>query len=180
MSKKLRNKFTDLIIRYSILLILSVFGLGIIYFIFEPLTKYPVFFLFNSLYDVYLSGNVINFRNYPIALEIIGACIAGSAYLLLLILNLSTPDIKLKNRMKIIFGGFITFLLFNIFRIFLIGMLFLNNLSWAELIHKFLWYFGSIALILIIWFYQVKKYNIKNIPFYSDIKLILSYINLNK
>lgn len=177
MNKGSKEKLFNLFIRYSVLLILVFFGLKIIYLIFEPLTKYPVFFLFNFFYDAYLSGNVINFRGYPIALEIIGACIAGSAYLLLFILNLSTPNIKFNKRIKLLGLSFLVFLLFNILRIFFIGILFLNNSSLAELIHKFLWYFGSIALILIIWFYQVRKFNIKEIPFYSDIKFILSYIN---
>jgi exosortase/archaeosortase family protein len=174
---KISNKYIDVLIRYSLLLIIALSGLSLIYFIFEPLTKYPVYFLFNSIYDILVApGNVIIFEYYDISLEIVGGCIAGSAYFLLLMLNLSTPNIKFSKRMKLLGFSFLIFLTFNILRIFIIGVLFLNDFQWAEFIHKSLWYFGSIVLIIIIWFYQVKKFKISKIPFYSDVKLILKSI----
>ncbi len=177
MNKSNKKRFTDLVIRYAVLLIIAISGLSILYFIFEPLTKYPTYFLFNIFYDIYVTPvNIINFRGFPISLEIIGACIAGSAYFLLLMLNLSTPGLKFPKRIKLLLLSFLIFLVFNIIRIFVIGVLFLNTSPVADILHKFLWYFGSIVLVILIWFYQVNKYKIKGIPFYSDIKFLFKNI----
>ena len=52
-------------------------------------------------FDTLLMGNVILLDN-RIPIEIVPACVAGSAYYLLLILNLSIAKIKLKTRIQMI------------------------------------------------------------------------------
>ncbi|MEJ2267924.1 MAG: pacearchaeosortase, partial [Nanoarchaeota archaeon] len=81
--KEKSKKYLDIFIRYSILIIFSLFNLQIFYFIFKPLTIYPLYFLLSLFFDVSLINNVLLISNqFPI--EIIGACVAGSAYFLLL------------------------------------------------------------------------------------------------
>jgi exosortase/archaeosortase family protein len=173
MQIKDRRKLWDIFYRYSVLLIFSIFSLTIFYFIFRPLTIFPTYFLFEIFYNVDLIDNFILYFgvNLP-SLEIIGACIAGSAYLLLLILNFSTSGIKLKKRLLLLVLAFLIFLIINILRIFFVGMLFLNGTVWADFAHKFFWYFGSIFVVVLIWFAEVKLFDIKEIPFYSDFKFV--------
>jgi len=172
MNKKIKSKLKDIFLRYSVLVLLSIFGIQIFYFIFKPLTIYPSYFLFDIFYYTSLFGDIIKFPGTFISLKIIGACIAGSAYLLLTILNFSVPNIKLKKRLKLLLISYFAFLIINILRIFIIGVLFIEKLSWANLAHQFFWYLGSIVFVILIWFIQVKKYKIKGIPFYSDLKFL--------
>lgn len=176
MSKKIKRDLTKLFLRYSILLIVALIGVELFYFIFKPLTVYPSYFLFDIFYKIYLSEGIIHFYNSVISVEIIGACVAGSAYLLFFILNLSTPNIKLKKRLYMLGISFASFLIINIIRIFLIGILFVEGFAFAEFAHKFFWYFGSIFMVIIIWFVEVHKFKIKEIPFYSDFKFLFEEI----
>ena len=114
MNKKI-GEFRDIIIRYILLIALSFNGLFIFYLIFTPLTVYPLFFIFNYFFGAVLDGTTIYAGDIPI--EIIKACVAGSAYYLLLIFNLSTPDIKINQRLRMIFFSFLIFLVVNILRI---------------------------------------------------------------
>lgn len=106
------------------------------------------------------------------SIELIGACIAGSAYYLLLIFNLSVPDVKLKKRFKMLAFAFLAFLVINIIRIFLLSILFLSNSQWFDITHKLFWYVGSIVFVVGIWFFEVKYFKIKKIPIYSDLRFL--------
>ncbi len=177
MGRSVKKNLLDILFRYAILVFLSIFGLSIFYFIFTPLTLYPSYLLFKIFYPVIIiNSDIIKFLNLPLSLEIIGACVGGSAYTLLFILNLSTPNIKLKKRLTMIGISIFVFLIANILRIFLVGVLFAENVKFANSVHEFLWYFGSIFLLIIIWFFEVRKFKIKEIPFYSDIKFFAKYI----
>lgn len=174
--KKERSSFLDIIIRYSILilagipnlLIAGVPDVWLFYLIFTPLTIYPVYFLLSLFFDVSLVGNfLIIERFFPI--EIIGPCVAGSAYYLLLILNLSTPDINIKKRLLITLVSFSSLLLVNILRIFFLAVLFLSGFSYFDIAHELFWYLGSVVFVVGIWFLCVKLFKVKQIPVYSDI-----------
>ena len=113
MNKK--KELYSLIIRYTLLLIFSVIGVKIFYFIFEPLTKYPVYWILDIFYNVSMNNSIIFISGLNF-IEIVGACIAGSAYLLFLILNLSTPKIGYLKRLKLLGISFGIFLILNIIR----------------------------------------------------------------
>jgi len=162
--------------RYFILVIAALPNFFILYFIFTPLTIYPVYFILNLIFNATLSGNVIYIGNYSVSIELIKACIAGSAYYLLLIFNLSIPNIKFYKRMKMICFAFVSFLIINVIRIVSLSIIFVLKPDKFDVIHKLSWYIGSIVLVVIIWFIEVKKFNIKEIPFYSDVKSISRYI----
>ncbi len=168
---KSKNQFLNIIIRYLILILVALPNLWLFYFIFAPLTIYPVYFLFNIFFDASLSGNMISISDC-VPFELIGACIAGAAYYLLLILNLSIPNIKLKKRIKMILFAFTSLLIVNILRIFILGLIYLAGFSWFDITHKIFWYFLSTLFVVIIWFTEVKLFKIKDIPIYSDIKFL--------
>ena len=165
------KSFCNILTRYSILLVVSLFGISILYKIFFPLTIYPVYFLLNLFFEVALKENSLLINNL-FQINLIEACIAESAYLLLLVFNLSVPDIKLKKRIKMIFLSFGFFLILNIFRIFFLSILALSGSSFFDITHKVFWYLFSTLFVGGIWFLEVKLFEIKKIPFYSDVKFL--------
>ena len=131
------KKIYDLIIRYTILILAGISNFYIFYLIFTPLTIYPVYLLFSLFFKTTLIGKTILVNK--ILIELIPACIAGSAYYLLLILNLSIPNIKIKKRIEMIAFAFSFFLIINVLRIFFLG--FIYDSTWFDFAHKFFWYF---------------------------------------
>lgn len=177
MHKKTKEAY-DIIIRYAIILLTALPNLWLFYFIFTPLTVYPVYFLLNLFYDTSLMGNILLIKSYPI--EVIGACVAGSAYYLLLIFNLSVPKIKLQKRINMISLSFLSLLIINILRIFLLSLFLLSGSFWFDITHKLFWYLLSIVFVIGIWFAEVRLFKIKEIPLYSDIKFLFKSSSLKK
>ena len=174
--KKLKGdtkKFIDIILRYLIIVLVAFPGLWIFYFIFTPLTIYPTYLFFGLFSDVVLIGNIL-IINSDLAVEFIRACIAGSAYYLLLALNLSIPDVKLKKRFKMIAFAFALLLFVNLIRI--ITLISIYGFKYFDVTHEFFWYFVSTIFVVGIWFFEVKIFKIKQIPFYSDLKFLYKQI----
>jgi exosortase/archaeosortase family protein len=166
-----KKQLKDIFIRYIFLILIALPNLYFFYLIFTPLTIYPVFFLLSLFFKTSLVENTILLRNIPI--EIVSSCVAGSAYYLLLALNISTPGIKLNKRIKGILFSFLLFLIINILRIFFLSLLVItNHLSLFNITHQFSWYFLSIIFVIGIWFLEVKTFKINKRPFYDDIKTI--------
>ncbi len=162
-----------LLLRYLILLAL-VISLPIIYKILTPLTVYFVAGLLKIFYQVFISGDIITIFPKTI-IQIIPACVAGSAYLLLLILNL-TVAMKWKTRIySILFSVSLLFIL-NILRIFILTILLINNFQFFDFTHKLFWYVLSTVFVVGIWLLTVKIFSIKEIPAYSDIKYLIKNI----
>ena len=167
---KTAKQFRDIIIRYTILILSALPNLYLFYFIFTPLTVYPVYFLLSLFFEPSLMGNIILINNIPI--ELIKACISGSAYYLLFILHLSIPNIKIKKRMKMILLAFASLLILNILRIFFLSLMLITDSIWFGITHMFFWYVLSVVFVLGIWFLEVKFFRIKQTPFYSDLKFM--------
>ena len=163
----------DIFVRYSLLIIIGLLGVKFFYAIFTYMTIYPVYFLLKIFFDASLMHKTIIINTIPI--EIIGPCIAGSAYSLLLILNLSIPKIKLNRRIYFLLFSFLSLLIVNILRISLLSVLFVLGISFFDVTHKLFWYVGSTVFVVGIWFIGVKLFRVKEIPFYSDIKFLLRY-----
>jgi len=157
--------------RYILLVILGSFNLFLFYLVFTPLTVYPSFFILRVIYDATLVSSTTIFLKGFYA-NIIPACIAGSAYYFLLIINLSTP-MKLKTRILSIFFLVFVFLFLNVLRIIFFASLIFKGFQYFDVAHSATWYFGSTILIILIWFANVKIFNIEKIPIYSDIKSII-------
>jgi len=167
---------TDIFLRYFILALTSSASLWIFYFIFTPLTILPVYFVMSLFFETFLFGELMITNG--LAVEFIRACIAGSAYFLLLILNLSTPKIPLEKRILMILISFSALLILNIFRIILLIFVFFNGFYFFDVAHIFFWYFMSTIFVVSIWFFQVWYFKIKEIPFYSDLKYLIKYIKV--
>ena len=164
---KKRNYYLDILIRYFILIIVAIPNLYLFYAIFTPLTLYLSYFLLSLFFNPSISGITILLEGFSI--EIIEACVAGSAYYLLLVLNLATPKIELKKRIRMILLSFVALLLLNVIRIFVLSVLLVNQAAFFDITHKVFWYLISTIFVVGIWLYQIKKFKIKEIPFYSDI-----------
>ncbi len=166
-----KRPFISISMRYLILAAVAFPNLYIFYLIFTPLTAYPSYFALKLFFDASLvNGTIIKIGSSVI--ELIEACIAGSAYYLLLILNLSTPGIRPLKRTVMILLSFAFFLLINLSRIIFLSFLFIFDSAWFDISHKVFWYFGSSIFVIIIWFANVKIFAIKDIPVYSDIKFL--------
>jgi exosortase/archaeosortase family protein len=164
-------------IRYIILLFL-MFSLPIIYLIFTPLTIIFSSLLLNIFYSVSVDNNLILINNIP-KIEIISACVAGSAYLFLLILNLSTP-MKIKQRINTILFSFSLLLVLNILRISFLSILYQEGNPFFDFTHKLFWFVLSTLFVVFIWFFTVKLFKIREIPVYSDVLYLLGIIKKKK
>ncbi|MBS3093222.1 pacearchaeosortase [Candidatus Pacearchaeota archaeon] len=163
------SSIKEICIRYSILLFLAIFSLPVIYKIFKPLTIFPVYYLLKLSYNIQLINDYLIIGDTII--QIIPACIAGSAYLLLIILNLSVP-MKTKKRVHTLTFSILLLLIINILRIFFFALLYHNNFRYFNITHKITWYFLSIVFVIAIWFATIAIFKIKEIPFYTDVKYL--------
>lgn len=170
--KKSKGDISDIVLRYFILILVAIPNLWLFYAVFTPLTAYPVYWLLNIFYDASLLNNDIILINQAISIELIKACIAGSAYYLFLILNLSTPEIKIKKRMKILLLAFASFFIINILRIFILSIVAVSGSNFFDITHRLFWYALSTIFVVAIWFSEVKIFRLKAIPFYSDVKFL--------
>lgn len=176
----------DILLRYFILLIVAIPGLWLFYFVFTILTVYPVYWILNIFFDAFLVFD-INFLSKTVIwindflpIELIPACIAGSAYYLLLVLNLATPEIKIKTRISAIFFSLFAFLILNVLRIVFLSVLAITDSPYFDVTHKIFWYSLSTLFVVGIWFVEVKKFKIKEIPFYSDLKSLFELTSRKK
>lgn len=172
------KKFVSILLRYLILLIISLPGVDLFYYIFLPLTKYPVFWGLKLFYIPIMLGNSI-FMNGKIV-EIVGACIGGSAYFLLLVLILSVPLGNLKKRLFILGTSFGMLFTVNAIRIYLLSIMFFEGSSMFDVTHRVFWYFGSTIFVVFIWFFCVYFFRINGIPFFNDLKFIYDRSSLKK
>ncbi len=160
-----------LILRYAILVLIGLFNLGLFYIVFSPLTVFPVFGFLSLVFDnvSLIEGNVLFFDGFYA--RIIPACVAGAAYYLLVILNLTTPMTIGKSIASVSFllGSF---LFLNIVRIGVFAMLIVSGYEYFDVAHQMIWYFGSTLMIILIWFVNVLIFRIKDIPIYTDMKRI--------
>ncbi len=163
-----KKEIIDLVLRYSVIVLIGLFCIDIIYVIFTPLTIYPASFILKLFYpSLGFENSILSFNGYSII--IIPACIAGAAYYLLLILNLATP-MKLKTRIKSLSFLIIFFLLLNIIRLVIFALLFLAGYEYFDIAHKAIWYFGSTILVVFLWFVNIAIFKIRQIPAYADLK----------
>jgi len=176
---KVHRQFRDIFARYFLLVAASIPNLWIFYFVFTPLTIYPVFYILGIFFDTILIKDVVIINN-QVPIELIRSCIAGSAYYLLLVLNLSIPNIKLGKRVKMILISFAALLLINIARIVILSFVFLESFTIFVAAHQFVWYFMSTVFVVAVWFSEVKFFKIKEIPFYSDFKFLRKHSFLKR
>jgi len=173
------NRVKNIFLRYIIVILLAFPNFFIFYLIFTPLTIYPLFLLFKIYFsDVVLLNSSFKIFN-QFLINIIPACVAGSAYYLLFFINLSIPKISFKKRFKMILFSFSFLLILNIIRIFILTLIFVSKNSSFESIHKLFWYAGATFFVVLIWFVEIKLFKIKEIPVYSDLNYLIKKIKRN-
>jgi hypothetical protein len=165
-----KERIIRIFFRYIALIFFGIFY-SIIYSIFFHLTIWPSYFLLDFFYDVSISENILIVSG--VSIGIVSACIAGSAYYLLLILNLTT-EMNAKQRAYSLFFSLGMFLVINTLRIFFFSILLIEDYFYFELIHLFFWYLVSIGVVIALWFLTAHLFKIKNFPVYSDVRTIRS------
>ena len=174
MKKKEISIYKDIIARYLLTILASSGGLFIFYAIFTPLTVYFIFYALKIFIPASLVNTTIYLTNFTI--ELIPACIAGSAYYLLFALNMLTSKIKLDIRLKLLIFSFTALFILNFLRIIILIIMAKHSLILFDFAHQLFWYFLNLVMVVIIWFAGVFLFNIKTIPVYSDVKEILKKI----
>lgn len=169
--------YFSLIIRLLIPFIISYNLIKIISF---ELTKITSLFLLKLINTntFFIDGFIIFNETY---VKLVYSCAAASAYFLLLLLIVFTKDIKLTKRIKIFFIGSLVVFITNIFRIILLIVV-LDRFSFNlfNKLHMFFWSIIASTLVAIIWIYLTRKYKIRSIPIYSDLKYLLKKIKIYK
>lgn len=168
------NKGLEILLRYGIAMAVAVISLAfpIFYILFRPLTVYPVYWILILFYDVSLDGLQSLLIN-GVGIEIIDACVAGSAYALLFLLNALTRDLKFKKRAVLFLFSTFSLLILNIFRLVVLIAMLVNGSIAFDFTHKVFWYALSTVFVVAIWFLSVKLFRVSAIPFYSDIKFLM-------
>jgi len=164
-------------LRYVILLIL-VLNSYLVYKILTPLTVYFSVIFLKFFYPVIVFGNQM-LINQTKLIEVIPSCVAGSAYILLLILNLFVA-MKPRQRIYSILLSFGILFVVNILRISVLSVLLVNDSEFFYITHKLSWYVLSTLLVLGIWLLNVKIFKIKEIPILSDIRYFIKNTKKSK
>ncbi|VVB80669.1 Uncharacterised protein [uncultured archaeon] len=159
----------SLIFRYVLIVLAGLGNLTLFYSIFTPLTVYSSYWLFSFLGETFLFGNLILFNG--VAINLVAACIAGSAYYLLFILVLSTANMSFSKRLKALVLCFVSLFVLNVIRILSMGLII--HTSYFSTIHLLFWYFLSIIFVVLIWFSTVKLLKIRSIPVVSDLVFLI-------
>ena len=159
----------NLIVRVIIAIVVtSVYNF--FYNIFTPATVYGSWILLKLFgYSGSIIGNVMTIRNANFIF--IEACIALAAYYLLFLLVIFTKDLSLKQSIKLLVIGSGLILIMNVIRIDLLIILFLEaGKMYFDFIHMVFWKFIAGIYVALVWIFLSKRFKIKTIPFYSDLK----------
>lgn len=170
---KQSKKILGLFARYFAIVLIGAGNLYIIYKLLTPLTIHVLNVILSIFANPTLIDNIIHLNGMLI--EIVPACVAGAAFYLLLILILSTADIKPRIRIKAILTALAMFFTLNILRILI--LIPIINKPYFETIHWIFWHIISTIFVVAVWLSVIKIHKIKSIPIYSDFKYIKSLIN---
>jgi len=170
------KKILGLFARYFAMLLIGAGNLYVVYKVLTPITIHTVNTVLSIFTKTVLEGNIIHLSN--VGIEIVPACVAGSAFYLLLMLLMSTANIRPQTRIKAIITALVMLFVLNILRILI--LIPMANASYFEIVHWIFWHFVSIIFVVIVWFSIIKMFKIKEVPIYSDIKYIGSLVKTKK
>lgn len=168
------NAGIGILLRYGIAMIIAILALAfpLFYILFRPLTVFPVFGILKMFYSVSLNGlESLIIAGHEIIF--IDACIAGSAYVLLFLLNALTRGISFKKRVLVFVFDSLILLVLNIARLILLISLLAQGSAAFDFTHKAFWYVLSTFFVVAIWFFSVWIFKIRAIPFISDVKFLI-------
>ena len=154
-------------------ILLCFIPLSLLTWILTPITLKLSYITLLYYNPILISADVMVINGIPFSF--IEACIATSAYYLIILLVLLTKEITLKQRIKLIFIGSLLILLMNLLRIFILIFVTVNyGFYWFEIIHLAFWKFVSGIYIALVWILLVRYYKIKSVPVYDDIKYLFN------
>ncbi len=169
--KKTDIGIVNILIRYVLIVLFGLGNLWLVYRLITPLTIYGSGYLLSLFYDVTILGSVLLVGG--LKFEIINACVAGSAYYLLLFLALSTKVGAWKRSLQLVLMGWGMLLVFNIIRIMVLINMGIGGSDYFDVVHKVFWYGLSTVFVLVAWFFSAYVLKIKGIPVYSDFRNLL-------
>jgi exosortase/archaeosortase family protein len=164
------KKVIGIFARYVFVFLLALGNFYVFYKILTPLTILSVSQTIALFRDVVVVGDMI----YTVStrIQIVEACVAGTAFFLMFLLVFSTANINLLKRIYALIFSLLLLFLSNYLRIvFLIAIT--DNL-YFEFIHWILWHFVSVILVVGIWFFVIYLFKIDSVPIYSDVKYLMS------
>jgi len=173
---KQSKKILGLFARYIAVLLIGLGNLYVVYKVLTPLTIYVLNAILSIFTETVLKGNMI--ETYRFLIEIVPACVAGSAFYLLLLLIMLTADIKPEVRTKAIISAFGMLFALNMLRILILVPI--VTTPYFETAHWIFWHLISTIFVVGVWFIIIKLYKIKAIPIYSDFKYLKSLIKFKK
>jgi len=174
---KVKKNILHIFTRYIIVLVLGLGNLYIYYKLLTPITVGTVNLFLSISRETLVIGNMIHFTNLT-AIEIIPACVAGSAFYLLTILIFTSPGIKPCKRLKILVYSFLTLFILNVLRMVLLANI--TSLNSFDAIHWILWNFVSVIMVVGIWVIMAFRYNVRTVPVYTDLKYLVYLIKTGK
>jgi exosortase/archaeosortase family protein len=165
-----------LVLRLAALIIIFLIP-NLILNLFSKPTIYLSYYSLKLLsYNPLLIGNDIIINQTT--LTFIPACVATSAYYLLIALILLTKDLKLKKIFYTFLIGSLLILIFNILRIDVLAFILMNfSRDLFNTVHLFIWKFLSGIYVGLVWILLIKIFRIKLIPVYSDFKYLIKKRN---
>ena len=146
-----------------------------------PTMAFPYFVvkLFGYNVSFLLSANTLLVNNEYITF--VEACIATSAYYLLVLLLFTTKGIGLRKGIMMFFVGSVLIFVMNALRITLLMLIVISlGLNWYNAIHLAFWFIVSTVYVFLVWIFLIKLFNVKTIPVYSDVMYLLSHIKKEK
>ncbi|MFH0906024.1 MAG: hypothetical protein V1824_01655, partial [archaeon] len=82
---------------------------------------------------------------------------------------------------KMLSLGYLLILLTNIIRITILLLILINfGSNLFETVHILFWRIMATLLVVLIWIFLIKKYKIRTIPLYSDLRYLISKSYLKK
>jgi len=159
----------SLILRLTLILIFTL--TNFLYLIIKPITLYSLFLIFLP-FNTTLKNSSIIINNTEF--NLIPACIAITAYILLAVLILLTKDLTIKTTIKLFLIGSLLILVANLIRISILILLWVyKNIYLFNTIHLFFWKFVASIYVAFVWIFLIKKYKIKSIPLIDDYKYLI-------
>ena len=170
------NYYQKLILRISALIL---FSYSLFSYIITPVSRYSFYLISKIFYSQsILTGSQIIIKNNFLTFN--NACAAISAYYLIFILTILTKDIPLRNVIKMIGFGFGAIFIANLIRlIFLISLLDIGD-KFFDFWHLLIWRILATLFVALIWILLIKRYKVRNVPIYSDLKYLIQNKKLFK
>ena len=163
------NNVVMLVLRYLSAILLLIFS-DFLYKALQPLTFYSVYYLTSLFADARLLSSTELIVGTQ-TLEFVPACAAVLAYILLYILILFTRGISFRLGLKIALIGSVVILVVNVFRIeMLMYVLLRHGKDYFQTLHLLVWKVFSSLFVALLWILFVRKYKIKGIPIYDELK----------